>query len=113
MLKRAAALAMMLGSACGGESKHGATAAAGGSAGESAAGGAEVQAGRGFIPDASNAPAAAEDRLEGGSFEGSSFEGSLGSGWDFCRSKHAGATPMEGSDRSSHGARWLAFDSLA
>jgi hypothetical protein len=59
-----------------------------------------------YLPHDSNVPAAGDDRLEGGS-----FEGNLGSGWDFCNSKHPGATYMQGSDRSSDGAAWLAFDS--
>ena len=126
MRKRVAVLAMMLGPGCGGESRHGATegggrpadeggtagasAQGGGAAGASAQGGgaagALAQGGGRYIPRDSNVPAAGDDRLEGGS-----FEGNLGRGWDFCESKHPGATYMQGGERSSDGMAWLAFDS--
>jgi hypothetical protein len=106
MRKLAAVLALISGPACGGESEHGATKGGERSGGEGGAAGAEARAGGSYIPTDPNVPAAGDGRLEGGS-----FEGSLGSGWDFCRSKHPGATHTQGSDRSSDGAAWLAFDS--
>jgi len=110
----------MLALACGGESARsgpvhgtagggdGSVAGSSGAGGSSAGGGvaAGAQAGMSYLPDDSNVPAAGDGRLTGGS-----FEGNLGSGWDFCHTKHPGAAPVEGADGSSDGTEWLAFDS--
>jgi hypothetical protein len=123
-MRRALVLATMLGLACGGESQrdrpsgsaghnageggglaNGSSGAGGSSAGGSGGEGADAHAGKTYIPEGSNVPAAGDGRLEGGS-----FEGNLGSGWDFCFTKHPGAARMDATG-SSDGTAWLAFDS--
>lgn len=114
MRNRAVMLAMMLGLGCGGQSERDGTSGVpgpgttdgGGSSPVGSDTAASAQAGKSYVPEASNLSAAGDGRLDGGS-----FEGNLGDGWDFCPSKHPGATLMEGSDRSSDGDAWLAFDS--
>jgi hypothetical protein len=75
------------------------------SAGGSDVAGAGAQTGS-YVPEDSNVPPAGDGRLEGGS-----FESNLGVGWDFCFSKYPGVTAILGSDSSSDGDTWLAFDS--
>jgi hypothetical protein len=123
-MRRALVLATMLGLACGGESQrdrlsgsagrsaaegggltNGSSGASGSSAGGSGGEGADAHAGKTYIPEDSNVPAAGDGRLEGGS-----FEGYLGNGWDFCFTKHPGAARMD-TTGSSDGTAWLAFDS--
>jgi hypothetical protein len=94
------------GSSLGGIGAAGSSGAEGSSLGGSGAAGAGAQAGRSYVPEDSDVPAAGDGRLTGGS-----FEGNLGAGWDFCFTKSPGLVLMRDSGGSSDGNAWLAFDS--